>query len=160
LRWQPQAEHRSASSEPSSPAGMNSPHPSVALPPMAAAWFFRHSRYRTHPPPDDDTGTTASACRFLVASSASGRDTCRPLAPPWLWCCSCWCSCAWCRPRYGAPPACIGIGNSLCVPEKSILDALPCSLPSSPKVKIFLHGHRKINQLKQAISVQRGPVSE
>uniref|UniRef100_A0A0A9GEK5 Uncharacterized protein n=1 Tax=Arundo donax TaxID=35708 RepID=A0A0A9GEK5_ARUDO len=43
LRWQPQAEHWSASSDPSSPAGMNSPHPSVALPPMAAAWFFRHS---------------------------------------------------------------------------------------------------------------------
>ncbi|KAB8116940.1 hypothetical protein EE612_058408, partial [Oryza sativa] len=45
LRWQPQAEQRSASSEPSSPPGMNSPHPSVALPPMAAAWFLRHSLY-------------------------------------------------------------------------------------------------------------------
>lgn len=24
---------------------MNSPHPSVTLPPMLAAWFLRHSRY-------------------------------------------------------------------------------------------------------------------
>lgn len=37
---------------------MNSPHPSVALAPMAAAWFFRHSRYLII--------TAAAACTFLL----------------------------------------------------------------------------------------------
>ena len=45
LRWQLQAAHLSASRVPSSPEGMNSPHPSVILPPVLAAWFFKHSRY-------------------------------------------------------------------------------------------------------------------
>eukprot|EP01018_Ginkgo_biloba_P023020 Gb_18046 [translate_table: standard] len=40
FRWQSQAEHLRASRLPSSPLGMNSPHPSVAFPPIAAAWFF------------------------------------------------------------------------------------------------------------------------
>lgn len=30
---------------PSSPLGMNSPHPSTTWLPMLAAWFLRHSRY-------------------------------------------------------------------------------------------------------------------
>lgn len=32
---------------PSSPAAMNSLHPSTAYPPMLAAWFLRHSLYLT-----------------------------------------------------------------------------------------------------------------
>lgn len=51
FRWQLQAEHFKASIVPSSPLGMNSPHPSVALPPMLAAWFFRHSLYFTKQTP-------------------------------------------------------------------------------------------------------------
>lgn len=45
LRWHSQAAHLKDSGVPSSPFGMNSPHPSVTWPPMLAAWFFRHSRY-------------------------------------------------------------------------------------------------------------------
>ncbi|KAH0850841.1 hypothetical protein HID58_001442 [Brassica napus] len=37
LRWQPQAAHLRASSEPSSPEGMNSQQPSTAWPPMLTA---------------------------------------------------------------------------------------------------------------------------
>ena len=43
LRWQLQAAHLRASREPFGPAGMNSPQPSMEWPPMATAWFFKHS---------------------------------------------------------------------------------------------------------------------
>lgn len=54
LRWQLQAAHFRASRVPSSPLGMNSPQPSVTLPPMLAAWFLRHSRYLVETPPRCD----------------------------------------------------------------------------------------------------------
>lgn len=49
FRWQSQAAHRSAPTVPSWPPGINSPQPSRACPPMLAAWFFWHSRYRKAP---------------------------------------------------------------------------------------------------------------
>lgn len=49
LRWQPQAAHVSevGSVAVEEGDGMNSPQPSTAWPPIAAAWFFMQSLYAT-----------------------------------------------------------------------------------------------------------------
>lgn len=73
LRWQLQTQQISDSIVPSGPPAKNSPHPSVVCPPVAVAWFFKHSMY-----------LTVLECLYGALWSAC------PLMPLTTGCCCCW----------------------------------------------------------------------
>nr|GLL19215.1 unknown [Ipomoea trifida] len=67
-----QAAHFRASGVPSSPPGINSPHPSITCPPMLAAWFLRHALYLTEEFPEPLAEVSGSTCGGATAALLPG----------------------------------------------------------------------------------------